>query len=42
VPALSVGITTGKKTFREESIDLHSVATGFRQLLALLEAVAGS
>jgi len=42
VPALSVGITTGKKTFREESIDLPPVATGFRQLLLLLEAVAGS
>jgi acetylornithine deacetylase/succinyl-diaminopimelate desuccinylase-like protein len=42
VPALTVGITTGKKTFREESIDLRPVAAGFRQLLLLLETLGGS
>jgi len=42
VPALSVGLTTGRKSFQEEYIDLPPLETGFRQLLLLLESLAGA
>jgi metal-dependent amidase/aminoacylase/carboxypeptidase family protein len=40
IPALSIALTTGRKTFREEYIDLPPLESGFQQLLLLLEAVA--
>lgn len=40
VPAVSIGITTGKKSLTEESVDIPVIETGFRQLLALLDECA--
>jgi tripeptide aminopeptidase len=40
VPALSVGLTSGRKTFDEEYVDLPPLAAGFQQLLLLPDAVA--
>jgi tripeptide aminopeptidase len=37
VPAVSIGITRGKKRLAEEYVELASIETGFRQLLLLLE-----
>jgi tripeptide aminopeptidase len=41
IPAVALGITTGRKSSTEEYIDIRPVETGFRQLLALLEELAG-
>jgi tripeptide aminopeptidase len=40
IPALSLGLTTGAKGYREEYIDLAPLEAGFQQVLLLLEAVA--
>jgi hypothetical protein len=40
IPALSLGLTTGAKSFREEYIDLSPLEAGFQQVLLLLEAMA--
>jgi hypothetical protein len=40
VPAITVGITRGRRTLTEEFIEIAPVETGFRQLLMLLERVA--
>ena len=40
IPALSLGLTTGAKGYREEHIDLAPLEAGFQQVLLLLEAVA--
>lgn len=37
IPGVAVGITTGKVTFEEESIELAPIETGFRQLLLVVE-----
>jgi hypothetical protein len=37
IPALSIAITTGGKSFTEEYIDIRPVETGFRQILLFLE-----
>lgn len=42
IPALSIGITTGRRSLTEESVDIPPIQTGFRQLLALLEECARS
>ena len=41
IPALSLGLTTGGRNFREEYVDLAPLESGFQQLLLLLEGVAG-
>ena len=41
IPALSLGLTTGSRSFREEYVDLPPLESGFQQLLLLLEGVAG-
>jgi acetylornithine deacetylase/succinyl-diaminopimelate desuccinylase-like protein len=40
IPALSLGLTTGAKGYREEHVDLAPLEAGFQQVLLLLEAVA--
>jgi tripeptide aminopeptidase len=40
IPALSLGLTTGARGYREEHIDLAPLEAGFQQVLLLLEAVA--
>jgi tripeptide aminopeptidase len=40
IPALSLGLTTGARSFREEYVDLSPLEAGFQQVLLLLEAVA--
>jgi tripeptide aminopeptidase len=42
VPAVSMGVTTGKKSLKEEYVDIKPLETGFRQLLVFLEQSAGS
>jgi tripeptide aminopeptidase len=37
IPAVSIGITTGRKSYAEEYADIHPIETGFRQLIAFLE-----
>ena len=37
VPAVSIGVTRGKKRLAEEYVELVPIETGFRQLLLLLE-----
>ncbi len=37
VPAISLGVTTGKRGFQGEYIDIRPVETGFRQILQFLE-----
>jgi tripeptide aminopeptidase len=37
IPAVSLGITTGRKTLTEEWVDIPPIETGFRQVLAFLE-----
>jgi acetylornithine deacetylase/succinyl-diaminopimelate desuccinylase-like protein len=37
IPAVSIGITRGKKSLGEEYVELAPVETGFRQLILLLE-----
>jgi metal-dependent amidase/aminoacylase/carboxypeptidase family protein len=37
IPAVSIGITRGKKTLGEEYVELEPIGTGFQQLLLLLE-----
>ena len=39
IPALTLGLTTGARSFREEYVDLAPLEAGFQQLLLLLEAV---
>jgi acetylornithine deacetylase/succinyl-diaminopimelate desuccinylase-like protein len=39
IPALSLGLTTGAKGFREEYIDLSPLEAGFQQVLLLLEQI---
>jgi acetylornithine deacetylase/succinyl-diaminopimelate desuccinylase-like protein len=39
IPALSLGLTTGAKSFREEHVDLAPLEAGFQQILLLLEAI---
>jgi len=41
IPAVTVGLTSGKKSFREEYVDLPPLETGFQQLILLLERIAG-
>ena len=41
IPAVTLGMTTGAKTYREEFIHLRPLETGFRQLLAFLDECAG-
>ena len=36
IPALSIGLTTGVRSFREEYVDLPPLEAGFQQLLLLL------
>lgn len=40
IPAISIGITTGKKTFNEEYIDLIPIEIGFNQLVKMLGKIA--
>jgi tripeptide aminopeptidase len=40
IPAVSLGMTTGRKTLTEEWVDIPPIETGFRQLLAFLEEAA--
>jgi tripeptide aminopeptidase len=40
IPAVTVGVTTGKKALNEEYVDLPPIQRGFRQMLMLLESVA--
>ncbi len=37
IPALSIGVTTGGKSWSEEYIDIPPLETGFRQILLFLE-----
>lgn len=37
LPAVSVGIATGRKSFREEYVDIRPIEAGFRQLFSFLE-----
>ncbi len=37
VPAVAVGIATGRRSFAEEYVDIRPIETGFRQLFAFLE-----
>jgi len=37
VPAVTVGMTRGRKRLTEEYVELEPIETGFRQLLMLLE-----
>jgi hypothetical protein len=37
IPAVSIGITRGKKGLGEEYVELAPIETGFRQVLLLLE-----
>jgi hypothetical protein len=41
IPAVTLGVTTGKKGRTEEYVDIHPIETGFRQLLAFLDDCAG-
>ncbi len=41
IPGVSLGITTGKKSYGEEYVDIRPIETGFRQLLAFLDDCAG-
>jgi metal-dependent amidase/aminoacylase/carboxypeptidase family protein len=40
IPAVSVGVTTGKKALGEEYVDMPPIQRGFRQIIMLLESVA--
>lgn len=40
IPAVSIGITTGKKTFDEEYVNLVPIEIGFNQLVKMLEKIA--
>jgi tripeptide aminopeptidase len=37
IPAVSIGMTTGRKGSGEEYVDIRHIETGFRQLIAFLE-----
>ena len=39
IPALTLGLTTGARSFREEYVDLAPLEAGFRQVLLLLEQI---
>jgi tripeptide aminopeptidase len=39
IPALSLGLTTGARSFREEYVDLSPLEAGFQQVLLLLERI---
>ncbi|MEW5813908.1 MAG: hypothetical protein AB1798_00735 [Spirochaetota bacterium] len=41
IPAVCIGITTGRKSFKEEYIDIRPIETGFRLLLTFLEECTG-
>jgi hypothetical protein len=41
IPAVTLGITAGKKTFAEEYVETRPLETGFLQLLAFLDDCAG-
>ncbi len=41
IPGVSLGITTGKKSYKEEYVDIRPIEGGFRQLLAFLDDCAG-
>lgn len=41
IPAVTLGVTTGRKSYMEEYIDIRPLETGFRQLLAFLDECAG-
>ncbi len=41
IPAVTLGMTTGRKTLAEEYIEIRPLETGFRQLLAFLDDCAG-
>ena len=41
IPAVTLGITAGKKTFTEEYVETRPLETGFLQLLAFLDDCAG-
>ena len=41
IPAVTLGITTGKKSYGEEYVNVRPIETGFRQLLAFLDDCAG-
>jgi tripeptide aminopeptidase len=41
IPSVSLGITTGRKSYGEEYVDIRPIETGFRQLLAFLDDCAG-
>jgi hypothetical protein len=40
IPAISIGITTGKKTFDEEYANLVPIEIGFNQLVKMLDKIA--
>lgn len=40
IPAITVGVTTGRKTLNEEFVDLPPLDKGFRQILRLLERLS--
>ncbi len=41
IPAVTLGITSGAKSYTEEYIDIRPLESGFRQLLAFLDECAG-
>ena len=41
IPAVTLGITTGRKTYAEEYVEIRPLEAGFRQLLAFLDDCAG-
>lgn len=40
VPGVCLGVTTGKKTYEEDYVDLQPIVTGFRQILLVTEMCA--
>jgi hypothetical protein len=40
IPAITVSLTSGRKSFREEYVDLPPLETGFQQLILLLNRIA--
>jgi tripeptide aminopeptidase len=41
IPSVSLGITTGRRSLTEESVDTRPIEAGFRQLLGFLDETAG-
>jgi tripeptide aminopeptidase len=41
IPAVTLGITLGRKTLADEYVEIRPLETGFRQLLAFLDECAG-